>query len=573
MCDRTTTWHVRYTAPCRDCLSSRESRGKRNPVPKATSATSGRPLGSLFVLAPAPLQGLVLRWVAGFALALTLGCSSNDLTPISELPQMAERSAEAPPTLPFRLAIAPITRAPYTAAAKNEQVENEADLEAGLDVDVDVANLGRETAKLFTDHQLFHSVVSAEQLTNTMATSNLEPVVAADRNGADLLMRIHIDGVQVRFAGLNSGLYVFNWANWFMFYASSWWIADERYEVELRCTVELISVRSEQVLLTQQLTASALRDLDDFDRGLASLWILPGFPYLPGLLDAANLRKASEVVMPFCLQDLQLKLIALVDGPLQTLASAGMLTTDATELALVVGVSRYKDSRIAPLRYAATDAVAIASALHTQRGLPEKNITVLTDADATATRIRNALGYLGARTRPNDRLILYFAGYGAATAANSYLLPFDANGIDPTQHVELSAALATLTKLPAKVVVLLDAAASGGSQGRSHPLPGSAADLPLAQQQHLPQDRSVAIVCASSGGEGAQEVANLKHGLFTYHLLRGLRGEARVGSTKPLWAEAIRFSAREVANHAQLEGNPQHPLVLGTLDLVSTGQN
>lgn len=90
------------------------------------------------------------------------------------------------------------------------------------------------------------------------------------------------------------------------------------------------------------------------------------------------------------------------------LAGLGLATPVRAELAgLVIGIDAYR--HINPLQGAVNDARDIADAL---RGSGSKSVTLLIDAQATRDAIMAAWDRLLATTKPDDVLILSYAGHG-----------------------------------------------------------------------------------------------------------------------------------------------------------------
>lgn len=98
--------------------------------------------------------------------------------------------------------------------------------------------------------------------------------------------------------------------------------------------------------------------------------------------------------------------------------------------AVVIGIGKYQDKRIPSLRYARADAQAIYDILTDQQygGFPKENVRLLLDKEATEENIREAIGdWLSSRAKPEDMVVIYFAGHGARERANSFWVAYDAN--------------------------------------------------------------------------------------------------------------------------------------------------
>ena len=78
--------------------------------------------------------------------------------------------------------------------------------------------------------------------------------------------------------------------------------------------------------------------------------------------------------------------------------------------ALVIGVDRYKDSRIPKLRYAEADAQAVAERLR-PLGFPAGQIMRIIGSQATRDGIMKAMERLNRRMGTRDRLFVFAAGH------------------------------------------------------------------------------------------------------------------------------------------------------------------
>lgn len=80
---------------------------------------------------------------------------------------------------------------------------------------------------------------------------------------------------------------------------------------------------------------------------------------------------------------------------------------------MVIGVSRFeaKEGAPPPLPQAAFDAKALASQL-VVRGVKPENLLILADEQATADKVRIALGDFVAKAKPEDLLLVYWSTQG-----------------------------------------------------------------------------------------------------------------------------------------------------------------
>ena len=129
--------------------------------------------------------------------------------------------------------------------------------------------------------------------------------------------------------------------------------------------------------------------------------------------------------------------------------------------ALIVGINDYRHFPI--LNAGVEDAEGIKRVLETQFSFPEENIIMLLDNKATKDAIQNGFYSLIERSKPEDCVIIFFAGHGETKSLEGeasrdlgYLIPV--NG-DP-DNIERSSIsmdrISTLSdQLPAKSVLFL----------------------------------------------------------------------------------------------------------------------
>jgi hypothetical protein len=248
--------------------------------------------------------------------------------------------------------------------------------------------------------------------------------------------------------------------------------------------------------------------------------------------------------------------------------------------AVVIGISRYSDSRVAGLRYAAADARAFHEWLISQQGggYAPSRARLIIDSDATAQGIRQALFNWLKQALEEDIVTIYFAGHGSPESPDSpnnlFLLPFDANYDDlattgfPMWDIET--ALKRFIKAK-KVVVIADACHSGGV-GQSFDVArrsnrGIAINPINSGLQNLSKiGDGVAVISTSDEKQFSQESKDWGggHGVFTYFLLKGLNGEADYNKdNRVTLGELIPYLSEQVRRETR---NAQSPTVAGKFD-------
>lgn len=165
---------------------------------------------------------------------------------------------------------------------------------------------------------------------------------------------------------------------------------------------------------------------------------------------------------------------------------------------------------------------------------PPGQVTLLTDAMATRTAIRAALTDLAARSGESSTVFIFYAGHGGRIVAGphsgEYLLPVETkNGSE--QELADSALPAAdfaglIKRIPAqKMVVVLDCCHAQGIGL----LRGDASEVRegLSSEclDRLAAGRGRVVLAAAQSDEAASD-GSARNGLFTKHLLAGLRGGA-----------------------------------------------
>lgn len=259
-----------------------------------------------------------------------------------------------------------------------------------------------------------------------------------------------------------------------------------------------------------------------------------------------------------------------VDAP-----PAVKVKTRPAAYAVVVGIEQYRN-HIPPARFAARDAKVVGEYLSRVMGYRDEHVTVLlNDRAAKADLEKYVEHWLPNRVEPDASVFVYFSGHGAPNpkTGEAYLVPFDGDPafVEATGY-PLKRLYENLGKLPAKeVVVVLDSCFSGAG-GRSVIAKGMRPVGLSMENPFLAGGKTVALT-ASSGSQVSGTYDQQGHGLLTYFVLKGLRGEAdrnRDGAIE--LAELFDYGKPQVERTARREFNlEQTPQLLGAPDLLAKG--
>ncbi len=264
----------------------------------------------------------------------------------------------------------------------------------------------------------------------------------------------------------------------------------------------------------------------------------------------------------------------------QTKTTAPMQATNSKRWAVVIGVSQYKDSRIPSLRYGAADAKSFYDWLVAKDGgrYAPSQVKLLTDKDATNERIRDALFNWLRQAIAEDIVTIYFAGHGSPdspdTPDNLYLLPHDVqyDRITTTAFPmwDIETALKRFIKAK-RVVVIADACHSGGVGQQFDVARRSISDpkhnsISRGMQNLSTISSGIAVISASDDSQFSAEGEQFGggHGVFTWYLLNGLRGEADYNGDKQVTlGELIPYLSENVRRETR---SAQSPTIAGKFD-------
>jgi uncharacterized caspase-like protein len=149
------------------------------------------------------------------------------------------------------------------------------------------------------------------------------------------------------------------------------------------------------------------------------------------------------------------------------------------------------------------------------------------------------------------------------------MVPYDGHPDFTNKLYPLDRLYEALEKLPAKeVVVMLDSCFSGAT-GRSV-LPSGARPLTLTIENPALTSRKLAVLSAASGTQISSDYDKEQHGLFTYFVLKGLRGDAdKDGNGVVDVNELYEYIRKRVTVVASEELNrDQTPLLMPPLEIL-----
>lgn len=191
--------------------------------------------------------------------------------------------------------------------------------------------------------------------------------------------------------------------------------------------------------------------------------------------------------------------------------------------AVVVGVGKY--TAMPSLKFTDDDAFRFYSHLKSPEGgaLPDSQIEILVDEGATRENILRTMRQYFLKADENDVVLMYFSGHGL----EGCFLPVDFDGYNNKLRHEEIRQIFKQSKAKHKICIA-DACHSGtldysGSLATKGPSPVS---LQRYYQAFEDSDGGIALLMSSKAEELSLEDHGLRQGVFTYYVLRGMKGAA-----------------------------------------------
>lgn len=248
-----------------------------------------------------------------------------------------------------------------------------------------------------------------------------------------------------------------------------------------------------------------------------------------------------------------------VDQPPKTSASL----KQPKALVIAIGVGHFRDTQVAPMKFAARDAEVMAAYLQSIAGLSADRVRVLVEGHALKQDLAETFEeWLPKRSDPATVVYVYFSGRAlvdGVTGAVS-LVPYDGSTASVGRVYSLRRLQESLARLPIQRAILMVDASLEHAPG-SDPSTGAA---PAWEVSATDADAKMMWMIGNSGLQDTHAYERGRHGLFTYQLLRGLQGPADLDRDGTVVAgELCAFARGEVARMAGEQfGSSQEPVCL-----------
>lgn len=423
------------------------------------------------------------------------------------------------------------------------------------------------------------------------------------RSGADLLLVPYLLKYEAFYGGANK-LYIWNLINWLFLWAPSWFVRDEVYGVRGEMELRLISCHSGRLLWRRVISFSAVRSLDDFERG----WKFFGIFTVPKSLNESNWLKVDDSLRMFVEREIKLSVLSVLHRDLRKALKRGsLLERLGKRCGLFVGINRYRSGGLPRLSFAADDAAAFARIVRPKdQPTADRNLLLLADNAATEKSVRNALKTIVQRATPFDEVILYFAGYGITRPfkkrvpvmeeegkgreqvpskkrsggkkelrfktrefLRGFILLYDSNPRSERPGLGIDELLNILSGCRAgRIIVVIDCGfnAERVCRGASDKNYSGRVDLEPVRSFVEKEGRFV-VFAGRYCLDGAAEFEHHKRGVMTGYLEAATKAGAEADTNrdgKLTLLEMFKYASPRVVEETQMEACPQHPVLFGT---------
>lgn len=242
-------------------------------------------------------------------------------------------------------------------------------------------------------------------------------------------------------------------------------------------------------------------------------------------------------------------------------------------VAIIIGIADYKNLPRAD--FANDDASVFYDYAIRALGIKPENIKLLVDGNADDVAIYQAFKtWLPSRVRATTDVYVYYSGHGlpAEDGQGLYLLPQRAHRdlIEKTAISQREINGFIQAAKAKSVTIFLDSCYSGLAR-TGETLLASARPVTLKADKKLFPDEFT-VITASQADQISSSSPDLKHGIFSYYLMRGMEGEADTNRDgKITLGEMQTYLVENVGRQAGMMNRKQEPQLVGDANRVLIG--
>lgn len=240
-------------------------------------------------------------------------------------------------------------------------------------------------------------------------------------------------------------------------------------------------------------------------------------------------------------------------------------------VAIVIGIQDYK--RLPKADYASIDAQVFYDYAVRALGVPSENVKLLLDDNADNVEIYRAFqSWLPFKVKKGKTdVYVFYSGHGLPSADGKtlYFLPVGADKdlIAETAINQKRIVDALKSAQPKSVTMFIDSCYSGQIRTGETLLASARPVVLTVQDTAYPPDFTV--ITASASDQIASSSPDLKHGIFSYYLMKGLEGEADDKGDGTITIGKLQsYLAERVPRFAMTMSRKQEPQLTGDANRV-----
>ena len=248
--------------------------------------------------------------------------------------------------------------------------------------------------------------------------------------------------------------------------------------------------------------------------------------------------------------------------------------SDRDAVAIIIGISDYKN--LPKADFANDDARVFYDYAIRALSIKPDNIKLLVDGDASEVGIYKAFKtWLPSKVRSSTDVYVFYSGHGLPTSDGKglYLLPqqTDRDLISKTA-IQMQEVISDIQSTkPKSVTLFLDACYSGQSR-TGETLIASARPISLKSESRIFPE-NFTVITASQNDQISSSNPDLKHGIFSYYLMRGMEGDADTDKDGKITAgEMQSYLVENVGRQAGMMNRKQEPQLIGDANRVLVGR-
>ena len=247
-------------------------------------------------------------------------------------------------------------------------------------------------------------------------------------------------------------------------------------------------------------------------------------------------------------------------------------TRDA--VAIIIGIQNY--IRVPKAEYASEDAKDFYDYARRGLGIAPENIKLLLDSEADDVQIIKAFkNWLPSRVNQNKTdVYIFYSGHGLPSedGKNTYLLPYgvNRNALESTSIAWKELVNLLVAARSKSVAMFIDTEYSGQARGGEVLMLNARPVVINVTERAYPD--SFTVLSAASITQLASSSSELKHGIFSYYLMKGMEGDADENKDETItFAEMHAYLTKSVVRFAMTMNRIQEPQLFGDGSRVLIG--